>query len=266
MSRNKLSCRNRSRKQVFGATRRIAFLAGAAVVGRGHEQNGIPCQDYVCHESYRGIGAIVLADGAGSASHAEAGAKIVATCVARFLTRNLRELVASEEANARLMILNVARQALVEQADQLQIDLRELASTLLFAVSDNKVMLTGQLGDGRIGIRAKYLPVWRVIDTAYKGEFSNTTVFITSPNAEQYLKLALIPVKDVSGCVLMSDGAESCLYQRATEKFAPAVETMYAWSNLERPASVEAALADNLTNIIRMRTQDDVSLGYLMPR
>ena len=29
MSRNKLSCRNRSRKQVFGATRRIAFLAGA---------------------------------------------------------------------------------------------------------------------------------------------------------------------------------------------------------------------------------------------
>jgi hypothetical protein len=62
----------------------------------------------------------------------------------------------------------------------------------------------------------------------------------------------------------MSDGAEESLYQRSTGVFASAVESIASWLIESSRQSVEASLDENLRNVMRTKTADDVSLALLV--
>jgi serine/threonine protein phosphatase PrpC len=156
---------------------------GAAVTGRRHEAEGIPCQDVVVHKSRRGNHVIALCDGAGSAEHAGIGARTLAAVVVNHVAGHLPHLLSLTEDQAKQTIVGVARTALLRLAQRNRWDMASLATTLLFAATDGSTFLAGQLGDGRIGVRTGESASWLPLDTASRGEFSNETQFITSSHA-----------------------------------------------------------------------------------
>ena len=211
----------------FSAT---AFkVAVANAQGRRHESEGIPCQDAVVGFASGKFASIVLADGAGSASNSMLGAQIVVNTLTRVLKENFKRIAKSKEEKARNKIMNPLIRSLAVAAQRHQAALKDFACTLLFVASDGKRLLIGQLGDGRIGIRNSATGEWRPIMEASKGEFFNETVFVTSINAINLLQLAIGPVGSIDACVIMSDGAEEGLYQRASHTFAPAISRMSAF-------------------------------------
>jgi hypothetical protein len=238
-------------------------VAVASAQGRRHQAEGTLCQDAVLGFVGTNSASIVLADGAGSASHSRLGAQITVDTLTRVIRENFKRIVKSKEEKARKKIMIPLTKSLTAAAKRHQATLRDFACTLLFVATDGKTLLIGQLGDGRIGIRNADTGEWRSILDAFKGEFFNETVFITSENATDLLQLAIGPVNSIDACVIMSDGAEEGLYQRASHMFAPAVSRMLEWVQTYDRLTIETALKNNLKDAVRLKTTDDVSVGYL---
>jgi hypothetical protein len=224
------------------------------------------CQDAVARRSRRRNHVVVLSDGAGSALHAEAGARVMVAAVARHLSQHLPHIVSLPPEHAKAVIVDVARSALLLLARNNGWKFEDLAATLLFAGTDGTTFLAGQLGDGRIGVRARQTPSWHPLDTVTRGEFANETSFITSTNPAVHLRLVRGPMAEVGACVLMSDGAEAGLYQRRTGTFATAVETMVGWARTVSVERCQRSITDGLRDMLRTRTMDDVSIAYLVKR
>lgn len=56
------------------------IIVGASVIGRGHIESNMPCQDSNSYASLgNGWGIAITSDGAGSAKHSHVGSKIVVT-------------------------------------------------------------------------------------------------------------------------------------------------------------------------------------------
>jgi hypothetical protein len=237
---------------------------GAAVAGRRHEAAGVRCQDVVAHKSRRGNYVVALCDGAGSAGHAETGARALAAVVVNHVADHLPHLLSLTEDQAKQAIVGVARSALLRLAHRNHWEFASLAATLLFAGTDGTTFLAGQLGDGRIGVRTREPASWVSLDTASRGEHSNETQFMTSNHPLRHLQLARCSMADVEACVLMSDGAEAALFQRRTAKFAAAVETMSQWARTASPARCRRGIANGLSELLRTQTLDDVSVALLV--
>ena len=252
---------NKPGRRFFTATFKVAV---ANAQGRRHESEGTPCQDAVVGFASGKFASIVLADGAGSASHSMLGAQIVVNTLTRVLKENFKRIAKSKEEKARNKIMNPLIRSLAAAAQRHQTALKDFACTLLFVATNGKRLLIGQLGDGRIGIRNSITGEWRSIMETSKGEFFNETVFVTSRNATNLLQLTIGPVGSIDACVIMSDGAEEGLYQRASHTFAPAVSRMSEWVQKYDRSNLETAMQNNLKEVIRLKTMDDVSIGYLV--
>ncbi len=246
-------------------------VAVASAAGRKHEADGILCQDAVCGVTSRKLAVIVLADGAGSARYARLGAQIAVNTTARMLVNSFRRFMKAGLKTVQHRLMSKLLKTLSVAARRQNADNRDFACTLLFAATDGKQLLMGQLGDGRVGVcrgdtdsRKAGAQTWQPALAAAKGEFFNETVFITSANAANRLQLALIPVEAGDACIILSDGAEEGLYQRASQTFAPAVSRMLEWVHQYDRNTVETALENNLRDVVRLKTADDVSVGFVI--
>ncbi len=250
-----------SKKSFSASTFKVAV---ARTQGRRHESANIPCQDSVLGFCSEKLASIVLADGAGSATYSSLGAQIVVNTITRTLKENFKRIIRSKEAKAKHKVMGPVIRMLTEVSKRYRTELKQYAATLLFVATDGKKLLIGQLGDGRIGIRNAITGEWRTVLNASKGEFFNETVFVTSRNAPDLLQLAVGSVDAIDACVIMSDGAEEGLYQRASGMFAPAVSRMLDWVPKYDRTTLESAIENNLKDVIRLKTSDDVSIGYLV--
>jgi hypothetical protein len=242
----------------------VRFKAAVAVAqGRRHAADGVACQDAVARLAKGRYAAIALADGAGTARYAARGATLSAAVAARHLVRHLPKLLACTEERAKATLLTTVLQVLRRAARALSAPVEDFACTLLFAATDGRTLLLGQIGDGRVGVRDISSGLWRPVLTASKGEFINETTFVTSRSALARFQLARGDAASVSACVLMSDGAEDSLFHRATQTFAPAVESIAQWVALHPVRKTERALAQQLSTVLRTRTFDDVGLACM---
>lgn len=238
----------------------------ATAQGRRHEGDGVDCQDAVTRLAKGQLTAIALADGAGSARHAALGARLSADAIARYLLRALPALLACKEERAKASLLTSVLQVLTRAAREQSASVEDFACTLLFAATDGRTLLVGQLGDGRVGVRDNASGLWRPMLVATKGEFLNETTFVTSGGALARFQLARGDAATVSACVLMSDGAEESLFHRATQTFAPAVESIAQWVATHPVRKTEAALAGQLRTVLRTKTFDDVAVACISRR
>ena len=140
-------------------------------------------------------------------------------------------------------------------------ELSDYASTLLFASTDGRRYLAGQLGDGMIAVQG--IGGANALCEPARGEYKNETVFVTTPRAARFFCVAAGSCSEVFGFVLMSDGSAESLYHRASRSFARAIWSLGEWLDQRNPADVSKALAANIQEIIRQQTGDDCSLGIL---
>ena len=115
--------------------------AGATAIGTAHQQSGAPCQDaFACRVSRPSSGGEILiaalADGAGSAERAEAGARLATSIFVDVVRERFEEGDVSASQVSELVRFGVeaARVAVAATADHEDREIDDFASTLLVAI------------------------------------------------------------------------------------------------------------------------------------
>lgn len=184
-----------------------------SVVGSFHVQTGLPCQDY---GDYKLLGQDVLigavADGAGSAKHSDLGAKITVKAALQFLEYKLKKTaLAATGTEAELKeifrrLLAYVQQILQEEAEKEQLDINDLATTLLVVLVTSKRLAAMQIGDGFIVFK----PLggnYQLLFQPDKGEYINETTFVTSSNALEDMQIKVL-TEPVAFICVATDGVE----------------------------------------------------------
>ncbi len=234
--------------------------------GTAHERDGLPCQDF-CLARLRPprlapVLLLACADGAGSARHAERGARLACTAAVASITADLSEglTVSAIERDTAVSWLVRLRRLLEVQATAFDCRLNELACTLLVAVVATDAAAFVQLGDGAIvtGEQEVYSPVF----WPQTGEYANATHFVTDPDAADCLAFELRRQR-VDELALLTDGLQGLALRFADRTahgpfFRPMFARLRASAGTERLAT---GLRDFLTSpAVNARTDDDKTL------
>lgn len=237
------------------------------VRGRGHVLDGTRGQDRTGYLSRRGVQALCLSDGAGSATHSEYGAQALVYAGCELLVDQFESFVSGNDG--RQVKLEIARNLvgrLEDVARRRNVGVENLAATFLAVAASNDRFFMVHVGDGVIG----YVKdgVSRVASTPDNAEFANQTTFLTSERSATRMRLYRGSLEGVAGFVLMSDGTANSLYDWRTKGLAPACAKLIA-----RVGSAPATQARNpkhekelrrfIDTTIRAATKDDCSIGIL---
>ena len=201
------------------------IVVGASVIGRGHVESNMPCQDSNTYADLgNGWGIAITSDGAGSAKHSHVGSKIVVTRTKAYFEQLIlgsswyKDNALPDDLTWSKLVfkaLKAVRDDLQKFADEKQAKLESFAATVIVVVHSPNGLLVAHIGDGRAGYQDQF-GTWHSLITPHKGEEANQTIFITSDFWN-------IPFYEMSGVsvpetrvikesaksfVLMSDGCE----------------------------------------------------------
>jgi hypothetical protein len=157
--------------------------------GSSHEATGGVCEDaYSVRLPAPDLLVIAVADGAGSAQHAQTGATAASERGAAQLCARLESAGATLDDLTLEEILReamgVALEAIQEEAVLRQVSDRELATTLILVIAHPEFIAAAQIGDGATVIADASGEILSLTVPA-PGEYINEVVFLTSVNAIQ---------------------------------------------------------------------------------
>jgi hypothetical protein len=185
-----------------------------SAIGTRHEQRGQPCQDY---GSYRVAGAHFLgavADGAGSAKYAEIGAQVAVESALDRIAQTLGDRPSPSYDDMKDVapdlfaeVFTAVLDALHQQTEVVDCTLRDLGCTLLAFVATPNWVAAMQIGDGFILLRSDPEASYRLLFQPDKGEFINETIFVTTPQAMDYISVGVERAETPFVCAA-TDGLE----------------------------------------------------------
>lgn len=181
-------------------------VLGESVTGTSHRGRNTPCQDAFRVRPFGPADdwlVVVVADGAGSASHSDIGATLACD---EFIRR--AEALGPDALSTREVMLALfadVRAVLVAEAERREVKPRELACTALMAIVGPASAAVAQLGDGAIvfgdgnGYRAAFWPE--------PAEYANATDFLTDERFADALQFDTTtdPVSEVA---VFTDGLQ----------------------------------------------------------
>jgi uncharacterized protein YerC len=186
-------------------------VAAASVQGTSHVKRSQPCQDayhWVVLDEAVLIAAV--ADGAGSVSLSEVGSNLaVQTAVEAIEDRaeKLKTLKNQEDWSDFFQdICHLTLNVLEAEADLLQVDKRELSTTLILVVATPDAIATAQIGDGAVVMRDAVDRVTGLTNPNVE-EFLEFTTFLTSPTAIDSIQIGFWEGK-VTQLAMFSDGLQ----------------------------------------------------------
>jgi len=242
-------------------------VLSASVPGSEHLRRDLPCQDTCLHHRWQredGQSGLlcVLADGAGSASHAREGAEAACEAVRAFVINRLLSVPAasfSQEDGAEC--LEAVRNELMQQAQILGCESTDLACTLLVAVCTPEHCFFLQVGDGAMVFRRG--EVTGLVFELEPGMYVNETHFVTSPDAHAHLHARMVP-GGMGGLALFSDGLQALAVHLNTQTPHPAFFAPF-WEAVSVTQYDEAKMSASLAAWLRSpaldeRTGDDKTL------
>lgn len=239
-------------------------VACGRVVGRSHIAASTPCQDFVATRNILGIGCVALADGAGSRANSEIGAEEAVKATLRVLRRDFDELYMLASTNYSAVasrVLAECHHILRKKARTLNVEISSFACTLMFVAHKDGRYLAGHLGDGIIAMETDEGTV-KVLSHPDNGEYANTTVFITEPDAASRFRI-YTGVQSTPAFAVMSDGTAESLYMRSSGQPAQALQKLLQWNRELSKKKMEGILAANLEQVFSKKTTDDCSIGLL---
>ena len=247
----------------------------ASVQGTSHARTGQPCQDSssVGMSAPDGMLVAAVADGAGSAVLSADGSRIAACAATRSAVRLLRLHVHPVYEGVLQEILkesvHSARNALEAEAQRQEKSLRDFATTLIVAICTAEIIGAAQVGDGAM-VTADERMLRDNADSGYtlfsapqRGEYANTTNFITSDNWKDCLDVRT-RYGGVSRLAMFTDGIQSIALNAAAGNapHAPFFDPLFSWA--EKQEDTDAAgngLAAFLSSPrVTARADDDLTL------
>ena len=250
-----------------GASWRVAM---ASSIGQSHVAAAQPCQDAHFHleakdADGRPVMVLTAADGAGSAALAELGASLACETFARLVEAyvgNGGRVAGIERQLVERWIMGIAYR-LELHARQSGATLPDYACTLLAAVIGDNSAAFAQIGDG-----AMVIPNgagWRHVFWPQKGEFANTTNFVTSERAVPAMEFVRLD-EAVQEVAVFTDGLENLVLQKAAKAaHAPFFDSMFPPVRQSQSSGIDAELSQALDKYlssptINNRTDDDKTL------
>lgn len=242
----------------------------ASVRGTSHIASELPCQDASdARQFHTSAGAPVLvlvaADGAGSASRAEVGSKLVCDTLLEVVSVWFTKGHTVADITCEVVkswLEDRVRDAVASHARGLSLRPRDFACTLLAAITDAEQAVFLQIGDGAIVITdgEGYRPVF----WPQSGEYANTTYFVTDETALDHLqfKAEQRPVDEIA---LFTDGLQMvALHYTTKSAHAPFFRPLFARLRCE-PEGESELLNDLLKEFLDLpsingRTDDDKTL------
>ncbi|MCX7931595.1 MAG: protein phosphatase 2C domain-containing protein [Rhodovarius sp.] len=214
--------------------------AARSVVGGSHLKAGMPCQDHseitvVSPQKNIEVVLAAVADGAGSAAQSHRGAR---ECCLQFLElahlaacRTLERVDFIDGAFCRVLIENIQNE-LRRLAEVEGISITSFASTFLGAIVTESAAVFLQIGDGAIVYRPfeaqrKTGGSWVTAIPPQRGEFAGQTMFVTTPNAAQWVVFRQVS-EPLAEFALLTDGVEFLsISQRSGLPHAPFFEHVF---------------------------------------
>jgi hypothetical protein len=236
-------------------------VTAASVIGTSHLKQQTPCQDYSLCSTTEDRLICAISDGAGTASHADTGARITATYFVRAFSE-VADLAAIDREHITGFVGSL-QALLVKEASGSGATVGDYACTLLGVVASPTHTLYVQIGDGAIVIPTSDPQAYDWVFWPQHGEYANTTNFVTQANAQDVCELRVGPA--VSEFALFSDGLERLILNEATRSVhAPALLPIFDW--FRSPEAADAAERSRAltayldSDHINARTDDDKSL------
>ena len=242
-------------------------VLGESVIGTSHQRHGLPCQDAARFKLFGAANdwlVAVVADGAGSAAHAEIGAALTCSEVVHRIESAKADAFFTREEMCGLFA--DVRQTLIAEAARLGVSPRELACTALVAVIGPAAAAFAQLGDGSIIIGAGL--TCRPVFWPAPAEYANATDFLTDEHFAVALQFSVIdePITEVG---LLSDGLQRLVLNfTAREAHAPFFRPMFDRLHAAvDPAELVAPFRSFLNSPqVNDRTDDDKTLVLAVRR
>ena len=183
-------------------------VVAASVQGTSHQKREIPCQDA---HAYRllpdEILLIAVADGAGAAEQAAAGAALAITETMRALEAALQKRSPNSKAMWRSVLVGAfkqARQAIIELAASQGGSPQKFATTLTCVIASAQWLAVAQVGDGIAVAQANNGRLFTTL-TPQRGEYANETCFLTMDNALEYVDVKIYR-QSVRALAVITDG------------------------------------------------------------
>jgi len=243
-------------------------VIGAAVQGLSHQKQDLPCQDaleYRCLPG--GVLLVALADGAGSATRSELGARAAVQAAVDSLASNLESDLPAECCDWVEVFwetFEIARSTLIKLAEERDEPLRLFATTLTCLVATPEQLIVGQLGDGAVVARSAD-GVLDTITTLQRGEYANETYFLTQEQALEQVAIQVINLP-MQALAVMSDGLTRLALKRPTnEPHLPFFKPLFAFVEASAPSNDGTQACEALTAFLASprvceRTDDDKAL------
>lgn len=175
--------------------------------GTYHETRGEACQDFTAFAQSGTTTAIALADGAGSCSRAEDGARIAAEITAQILARDAQQLETLEDQDIRYHVLITVRMALDKYCWDEDVYLKDVGSTLLAAAATEHTLLVIHLGDGWIA-QTDDEQNRTFLSLPENGRRRNQTYLTSMIPVMEHVRVQRIPIDHMDAVMLFSDGWE----------------------------------------------------------
>jgi len=237
---------------------------GTSRVGTSHIKTGQPCQD---QHSVAPLGKYFFAavsDGAGSAAHSETGSNLACEIVVDELIGRVGEENLKLEEVLRDVAIK-AREAIGEAAQKASHEPRDYACTLLlFGIGPDGAAAL-QVGDGLVVYRVEGSDDWNYAIWPQRGEYANTTFFLTDEKYGEQVQVVSLP-KDIVEVGLISDGLEALALNYSTKKVhAPFWEGLFRPVRESKQIAEMSDLLEPLENFLAServvsRTDDDLTL------
>lgn len=239
-------------------------LASLSLAGRKHRDKGAPCEDASLSMSKDGVSIVCLSDGAGGSqyTHADIGSKSVVQTVCDLMVRHFDAFFYDiHESLIRSVLVAAVQSELAIKARELSFaGIESMSATLLFCAVKDSRMICGHIGDGVIarvtgsGLQPVTLP--------QNGEDASSTVFITLPDAQHYLRLIRCTTDDTHAIVMMTDGVSDMVYDGNKMLIMPVVARLAELANLPKEES-DKQLAKTIRSFIidASPLSDDASIG-----
>ncbi|GAB4200651.1 MAG: hypothetical protein OHK0013_11890 [Sandaracinaceae bacterium] len=234
---------------------RVWSGAQVCVRGRAHELDGSGCDDRARIARSDGLAVAALADGCGSARLGGLGARwaVEEACAAVLRTSRVDLVEVAKDA------VRAASEYVRAQAADLELHTSDCTSTLTLAIARGDELVLAHVGDGVIVGRD--LEGWRVLSHPLGGEHANETFVLTDPMVLEHARIQRLV--GVTACALLTDGAASSLWERRSDRVAPALEKVARALGCTPEHEVERALRTGLGAQLRARTTDDCGLVVL---
>jgi hypothetical protein len=256
-----------------GAADRRWRLLAASIPGTSHEASGTPCQDAHCpdgpFELDERLLVAAVADGAGSAEHAQAASALVVRSAVEALRRRavtLRGagLPGADDAAWRALLIDAVEDVRAELAGEVQrqgADPRQFATTLVLLLATPDVTAVVQIGDGACVVGDQGGAIVGLTMPQNAG-YLNASTFVLSDEAIETAQVAVWR-GEVTHIAMLTDGLDLLALNmpEATPHepfFAPLFRFM-SEANGESEARKEF-LSFLTSERVRERTSDDVTL------